>query len=575
MKQISIKITGTFRNKMMKVRDFISLEIRLLFSFYTYFLTHPEARQVGLPPSLHVERGRASQMRWGELYLKLALIKFKHSLNVVATNRIKSQSAILLVLTLILFSSCEDFLTENLKGSFSTDTYYKNDKQALQSINGVYHAISFSSADNVIWVFGAVASDDAVKGGNPGDQTEITYIDQFTANSTNGMIGNYWKFMYEAIARANNVIANVPAVTMDDATKNRIIGEAKFIRAYSYFNLVNIFGKVPLKLLPQLSQETIHVPLSDVSAIYLQIEKDLTEAVTVLPVSYSSADNGRVTKGAALSMLGKTSLYQQKWVAATTYFQQVVDLGIYSLLPDYANNFKLAYENSSESIFEIQQLTGQNPMTGNAMNQWFAPPVEGGYYFNAPTQSLVDAFERSATGEVDPRLDASVGRDGQPWLNGDLFSAGWSPTGFLTKKHQQPLSEVSSSLKGDGDLNYIYLRYADVLLMKAEAYNETGNADLAKTNLNKVRQRARASFKGTPPTDLLADITTSDQNLLRTAIQKERRVELAQEFHRYFDLARWGKTIAEAALGSNFNFETKRYFPIPQAETDANQAIKK
>ena len=496
------------------------------------------------------------------------------NVNVAKIKGKKMQLIMLVVLLSILLSSCEDFLTENLKGSFSTETFYKNDKQAIQAINGVYSAISFSSADNVIWVFGDVASDDAVKGGNPGDQAEISYIDEFTANSTNGMIINYWTFTYEAIARANNVIANVPAVPMDEVLKNRIIGEAKFIRAYSYFNLVNIFGKVPLKLLPQLSQETIHVPLSEVTAIYLQIEKDLTEAAAVLPVTYTVSDIGRATKGAALAMLGKASLYQQKWADASGYFQQVEDLGIYSLLPDFSSNFKWTNENSTESIFEIQQLTAQNPFTGNAMNQWFAPPAEGGYYFNAPTQSLVDAFEKSATGEVDPRLDASIGRDGQPWLNGDIFSTTWSSaTGFLTKKHQQPLSEVSSSLKGDGDLNYIYLRYADVLLMKAEAYNETGNAEQAIANLNKVRQRARSGFAGTPPDDLLADITTTDQNVLRTAIQKERRVELAQEFHRYFDLTRWGKTFAESALGKDFNYETKRYLPIPQAETDANQGI--
>ena len=498
------------------------------------------------------------------------------NVNVAKNRKMKLQAVILLGFLSILFSGCDSFLTENLKGSFSTETFYQNDKQAIQAINGAYNAISFSSAENVIWVFGDVASDDAVKGGNPGDQAEITYIDEFTATSTNGMTNNYWKFAYEAIARANNVIANVPAVTMDDVLKNRIIGEAKFIRAYSYFNLVNIFGKVPLKLFPQLTQETINLPLSEISDIYLQIEKDFTEAAAVLPVSYTAADIGRATKGAAFAMLGKASLFQQKWAQASGYFQQVDDLGIYSLLPNYSDNFKLAFENSTESIFEIQQLTGQNPMTGNAMNQWFAPPAEGGYYFNAPTQSLVDAFERSATGEVDPRLDASIGRDGQPWLNGDLFSSTWSSaTGYLTKKHQQPLSEVSSSLKGDGDLNYIYLRYADVLLMKAEAYNETGNAEQALANLNKVRQRARASFAGTPPADLLADITTTDQNLLRTAIQKERRVELAQEFHRYFDLTRWGKTVAEAALGQDFNYETKRYLPIPQAEIDANQGIKK
>ena len=461
-----------------------------------------------------------------------------------------------------------------MKGDFSTDTFYQNKDQALQVVNGTYNAIAFNNFDNAIWIFGDIASDDAVKGGSPGDQTEITYIDEFNADANNGIISNYWTFAYEAIARANNVIANVPSVNMDEVLKARIIGEAKFIRAYSFFNLVNVFGKVPLKLLPPITPAAIHVPLSEVPAIYAQIEKDLTDAAAVLPVSYSSADVGRVTQGAALAMLGKVSIYQQKWAVAIGYFHQVDDLGIYKLLPNYADNFNLANENSRESIFEIQHLAAQIPATGSALNQWFAPAVEGGYYFNAPTQSLVDAYEKSSTGEVDPRLDATIGRDGKPWLNGDLFSAGWSSaTGYLTKKHQQPLSEVSSSLKGDGGLNYIYLRFADVLLMKAEAFNEINQPDSALANLNMVRQRARASFNGTIPVDLLADITITDINQLRIIIQKERRVELGQEFHRYFDLMRWGKTIAESALGVDFNYETKRYFPIPQAEIDANQAI--
>ncbi|MDD4645694.1 MAG: RagB/SusD family nutrient uptake outer membrane protein, partial [Bacteroidales bacterium] len=436
--------------------------------------------------------------------------------------------------SVIIMSACDDFLTEDLKGSFSSDTFYQNDKQAIQAVNGCYHAITFCSFNNAMWVFGDVASDDAVKGGNPGDQSEITYIDEFNTDANNGIIINYWGYAYEAIARANNVIANVPAVTMDETLKNRILGEAKFIRAYSYFNLVNVFGKVPLKLFPQLTQETIHVGLSEISDIYAQIETDLNDAIAVLPVSYTSSDVGRVTRGAALALLGKAQLYQEKWSMSLSSFQQLENLGIYRLLPDYAGLFKLKNENCNESIFEIQHLSNQNPFTGSALNQWFAPPAEGGYYFNAPTQSLVDAFEKSSTGEVDPRLDISIGRDGQPWLNGDIFSASWSPTGFLTKKHQQPLSEVSSSLKGDGDLNYIYLRYADVLLMKAEAFNELNNADSALTNLNRVRQRARASFNGTPPADLLPDITTTSQSVIRTTIRNERRVELAQEFHRYF-----------------------------------------
>ncbi len=485
----------------------------------------------------------------------------------------KIAAILILGISLTMINACSDFLTEELKGSFSSSTFYQNDKQALQAVNGVYHAIAFTSFNNAIWVFGDVASDDAVKGGNPGDQSEITYIDEFTADANNGIISNYWSFAYEAIARADNVIAYVPDVPMDETLKNRIIGEAKFIRAYTYFNLVNVFGQVPLKLLPQLTFETIHVPLGEIADIYLQIEKDLTEAAAVLPATYGSADVGRITRGAALAMLGKASLYEGKWSAAIGYFQQVEALGIYKLMPDYADIFKRVNENNAESIFEIQHLTGQNPFTGSALNQWFAPAPEGGYYFNAPTQSLVDAFEKSTGMEVDPRLDVTVGRDGQPWLNGEIFDGSLSPTGFMTKKHQQPLSEVPSSLKGDGDLNYIYLRYADLLLMKAEAFNELNNPDSALANLNKVRQRARNSYQGTLPADLLPDITPSDQNQLRTSIQKERRVELAQEFHRYFDLMRWGKMYAESALGQDFNYETNRYCPIPQAEIDANQAI--
>ncbi len=495
--------------------------------------------------------------------------------NITSINNNNRKGLFLLIaITTLTFASCEKYLTEDLKGTFSTDTFYQNEKQATQAINGVYQAISFTDPDNKIWVFGDVASDDAVKGGNPGDQAEISFIDEFTADANNGISNSYWSYAYEAIARANNVIAYVPQINMDEALRSRITGEAKFIRAYVYFNLVNIFGEVPLKLQPQITQEAIHVPLSSVDAVYQQITTDLTEAVSVLPVSYGTTDAGRVTKGAALGMLGKVALYREQWNDAINFFHQLENTGEYGLLPDYADNFKLAFENSKESIFEIQHLSGQNPEEGNALNQWFAPAQEGGYYFNAPTQSLVIAFETTADGTVsDPRLDASIGRDGHPWLNGDVFSAGWSPTGFLTKKHQQPLSEIPASLKGDGDLNYIYMRYSDVLLMKAEAFAHTGMADSALVNLNKVRQRARNSYGDNPPTDLLPDITVTNTDALLDAIRKERRTELAQEFHRYFDLMRWGKTIAEAALGEDFNFEAKRYLPIPQSEIDQNQAI--
>jgi len=482
--------------------------------------------------------------------------------------------AVFMGIITILPGCTKDFLDEQLKGEFSSETFYQNDKQALQTLTGVYQAIAFRNFDNAIWVFGDVASDDATKGGNPGDQAEITYIDEFKADRNNGIINNYWTFAYEAIARANNVIAKLPGVKMDEMLKQRMLGEAKFIRAYMYFNLVNVFGKVPLKLVPQNTPEAIHVPLSDENAIYDQIEKDLTDAAAVLPISYSAQDKGRVTRGAALGMLGKVALYRQQWAKAIDYFHQLESLGIYRLEKNYGVVFSRAAENGPESIFEIQHKANQIPFMGNCLNQWFAPAIEGGYYFNAPTQSLVDEYEKLPDGTVDPRLDFTIGREGQPWLSGQIFQASWSPTGYLTKKHQQPLSEVPISTKGDGDLNYIYMRYADVLLMKAEAFNELGQADSALSNLNKVRQRARNSFNGDPPAGLLVDIATTQRDELRKAIMHERRVELAMEFHRYFDLMRWGREVAEKALGEGFSFDKNRYQPIPQNEIDANNAIK-
>lgn len=488
--------------------------------------------------------------------------------------KIKNQDIGWILSMFLLFTGCtEDFLDEQLKGEFSSETFYQNDKQALQALTGVYQAISFSTFNNALWVFGDVASDDATKGGNPGDQAEITYIDEFRADRNNGIINNYWTFAYEAISRANNVIAKVPAVKMDENLKQRILGEAKFIRAYMYFNLVNIFGKVPLKLLPQNSPDAIHVPLSDESKIYQQIEQDLLEAAAVLPVSYGSADVGRATRGAALGMLGKVALYQEQWAKAIDYFHQLEALGIYKLEENYAQVFTLAGENDAESIFEIQHKANQIPFIGSCLNQWFAPAIEGGYYFNAPTQSLVDEYEKAPDDTPDPRLDLTIGRDGHPWISGQIFQPTWSPTGYLTKKHQQPLTEVPIATKGDGDLNYKYLRYADVLLMKAEAFNELGQADSALQNLNKVRHRARNSFNGTPPAGLLPDIILTQKDALRKAIMHERRVELAMEFHRYFDLMRWGKVVAEECLGEGFSYEKNRYQPIPQNEIDANNAI--
>lgn len=164
-----------------------------------------------------------------------------------------------------------------------------------------------------MWKFGDVASDDAVKGGSDGDQADLSYIDDFSANADNGVLSEFWQSSYEVISRANNVIAYVPNIDMDATLRDRYVAEAKFFRAFVYFHLVNIYGEVPLKLLPQIDDASIHVGLSSVSAIYSQIEKDLRDAST-LPVSYSTSDAGRVTRGAAYGLLAKAQLYQKNIV---------------------------------------------------------------------------------------------------------------------------------------------------------------------------------------------------------------------------------------------------------------------
>jgi hypothetical protein len=204
---------------------------------------------------------------------------------------------------------------------------------------------------------------------------------------------------------------------------------------------------------------------------------------------------------------------------------------------------------------------------GNSLNYWFAPRSLNGAGVFYPTQSLVDNFESN-----DPRLDLTVARAGKPYFD-RTFEVSWSTTGYLSKKHVQPLSEVPSTTKNDGNLNYEAIRFADILLVKAEALNESGQSAAALVPLNRVRERARKNFSGTAPADLLPAITNTDQTQLRDIIRRERRSELALEFQRFFDVIRYGQSYAEAVIkpaSPNFNYTQHRFFPIPQTELNAN-----
>lgn len=487
-----------------------------------------------------------------------------------------------IVTVFALLFGCSDFLDEDLQATYSSSTFYKTEDHAFLAITACYEPLQFKSIENNLWVFGDVASDDATKGGNPGDQSEISFIERFETTADNGFILNIWQHYYNGIARTNEAIANISAIVMDETLKNQYIAEAKFLRAYYYFHLVNIFGEIPLKLDPVVTIDDLHIPLFSVEQVFDQIEADLLSAKDGLLVNVAAQDYGRASKGAAFGMLAKVYLFNKNYSFALSYIDSLESLGIYGLMDVYKKNFMVDFENNMEAVFEIQHLKGQEVNQGNSLNQWFASKAENGYYFNVPLQNFIDEFETTAAGVIDPRIDYTVGREGQLWVNGEGFDSSWSPTGYLQKKHLQPLSEVEKGTKGDGDLNYTYMRYSDILLMKAEVLNELDRSAEAIIPLNEVRKRARESYLydnslpgfGTIPVDLLLDVPVGSKEALRISIMHERRVELGFEFHRYFDLMRYGKVIAEAALShTTFSYETNRYFPIPQSEIDLNSEI--
>jgi hypothetical protein len=493
----------------------------------------------------------------------------------------KKFNPVFLTFFMLALSACSDFLNEELQGTYSNATFYKTESHAILALNGIYNATSFTTTDNALWVFGDVASDDAIRGGKPGDLIDIQYIDDFNYSRNNGVLEKMWQHYYEGISRANYLLYYGNGIDMDAGLRDRLLGEAKFLRAYFYFNLVNIFGEIPLKLNPPLNATELYKPKVQAHAIYDQIEKDLNEATSVLEVSYTGSDIGRVTKGAAWAMLAKVYLYRGKWAETLDAIAEVDGTGMYDLMPVYKNNFLDSTQNNAESIFEIQHLPEQSPSLGSYLNQYFSPVAYNGYVVNVPTENFIEEFEVTDAGVTDPRLDYTVGREGQLWVNGEAYDPGWSQTtGYLQKKHIQPLRE--GPVNNDGALNYTYFRYADILLMKAEALNELNRTNEALIPLNAVRKRARESYlydsdlpgAGTIPINLLPDVTDNDQQAVRLAIRHERRVELGFEFHRFFDLMRYGKVSAEDALEeTGFVYDEHRYFLIPQSEIDTNPAI--
>jgi hypothetical protein len=488
----------------------------------------------------------------------------------------------------LIFSaaSCKKSLDQPILGTYEAGTYFTSVANANAAVNAAYVPLNYTDAfANEVWVLGDVASDDAVKGGLAGDQADIDNINNFNILNTNAAVEGVWGRYYDGISKANFTIGGLTDANkaVPDANKATIVGQAKFLRAYYYFTLTNSYGDIPLRL-QVATADNLGSPAVPQAQIYAQIEKDCTDAAAALPTTWTGADAGRATKGAALSILAKTYLFEQKWALAASTAQQVEALGIYSLTNKFTDNFTAATKNNTEAIFSILHTAGLSPKQGNGLNQAFAPRgALNGYGFFQPTQSLVDNFEKSTDGVVDPRLDYTVARAGHPYFD-VAYDPTWSSTGYMTKKQIQPLSEIPVATKGDGNLNVEAIRFADVLLIEAEALNEAGSSSAALIPLNKIRKRARESYlydsslgSAAVPDGLLPDITTTSQASLRDIIRRERRSELALEFSRFYDIIRYGSAYATNAMKDipNFNYANNKFFPIPQSERQTNPLLGK
>lgn len=448
-----------------------------------------------------------------------------------------------IALVSLLASCSDDYLDIKEEGEVEAVDFFKTQDDAIKATSAIYSFLRSweNSAFPYQFVFG-VPADDVEKGSNPGDASFISVYDNFTHTVSDDGVRGYWIGQWQAINRTNQVISNVPAIEMDANLKNRLVAEAKMLRAYFYFNLVRIYGGVPIF---DGLQTNYNLPRNSVDEVYNFIISDLTSAAAILPQTYAAADQGRVTKGAALGLLSKVYLYKKDWQNALDTSNQVIALG-YGLDPDFNHLFRPAGEFGSESVFEVNcQCSAE--FGGSQYAEVQGVRNQYGWGFFTPTASLESAFEPG-----DIRKELTILRNGETTLEGDLIAMGdpQSVPNFNQKVYVP--SALNNSACGYGSIQNIrILRFAEILLINAEAANELGNSAQATLNLNKVR--ARATLPAT---------TASSQSALRNAIWHERRVELALEGDRFVDLVRTGQA-ATVLASYGFVAGKNEVFPIP------------
>ena len=489
-----------------------------------------------------------------------------------------------LALSLALVSGCKEYLDVAPQGQLGADVIDPGTAQKL--VDGVYNAMYLGGFGPDIHglqfvILTDIASDDADKGSSPNDYKDALDVDNFTLGSTNGNVNNAWNGYYQGISRANQALDKIPLSPGSDVAKNRLLGEVRFLRGYFYFNLVRLFGGVPkLDRVPATSEinNTEFQKRASAADIYALIISDLQFAADNLPLKGAPETQvGRATKAAAQGMLAKVYLYQKNYQKAFDLSNEIVTgkSGSYALYPTYADIWRTVGNNSSESVFEIQ--TGINASCDNsAINLYSVSqgPRSGGkggwadlgFGFNSPTTQLVDAYEPGDVRKagsiifIQPTAPTGTRSTGTVLWDGFRIPSKDSVENFRYsyKAYHSRKQEPNCGNNDYLPKNIRVLRYAEVLLIRAEAAAQLGNAAAAQADLNAVRTRAGLAAK--PAT--VANIW------------QERRVELALEHDRFFDLVRQesitpGRIVPIfAAQGKTFTKGKNEIFPIPQPQID-------
>ena len=472
-------------------------------------------------------------------------------------------------LVVSMTTSCEKFVDYSPKEDYqiTADDYLKTSDDYQKMVVGCYSPMQWLWASPVM---GDIASDNSVSGGeNATDEIGFQQIDDYTTTANNSYLTETWKSCYEGINRVNYLDENKNK--LDFTGKDALYGQIHFLRAYYYFELVRFFGDVPLFVGKRLSvSDSKAYQRSPKADVYKQIEADLNSVIAILPTT--TVEKGRVTKYAAQALLGKVLLYEGKFDAAAAMLENVVN-GPFSLLPNYGDIFLQAGENGPESVFEIQYSNASpfydwsNPGRGQGnlavqvcgiRNITGSGPYGQGWSTNLPTQNLANAYSAGDTRKAVSILDIEAYKAANPQFSITYQVAPYKNTGLYNQKYSPRKGETSGQVELNYLNNYRAIRYADVLLMAAEANNRatTPNDAKAQTYLNRVRQRAFG--------DQLHNVTLTG-TALKQAIWDERRLELAMEGDRFFDLVRTGQAAAKI---TGFVAGKTEVFPIPQQEVD-------